>query len=86
MKEILELRINYDYANLLFKSDEGKNLGTSVKVVELTKDDPRYIQIPMISEQVKEKYDKCFFFGWQIKRSYSKVELASALLLHMKCP
>ena len=26
MKEILELRINYQYAHLLFKEDEGINL------------------------------------------------------------
>ncbi len=84
MKEILELRINYDYANLLFSSDEGKNIGTSVKIVEITKDDPRYFQIPVISKQVKEKYGKGFFFGWQLKRSYSKAELEAALLFHLK--
>lgn len=84
MKETLELRVNYNFAGLLFKPDEGRNVGTSVKVVELTKDDPRYSQIPIISKQVKEKYDKGFFYGWQIKRKYSKAELEAALLLHMK--
>lgn len=84
MKETLELRINYDYANLLFKADEGKNLGTSVKVVELLKDDPRYNQVPIIAKQVKQKYDKAFFFGWEIKRKYSTKELDTAPLLHIK--
>lgn len=84
MKETLELRINYDYANLLFKADEGENLGTSVKVVELSKDDPRYNQIPIIEKQVKQKYDKAFFFGWEIKRKYSNKELKAATLLHLK--
>ena len=84
MKETLELRINYDYAHLLFKADEGKNLGTSVKVVELSKEDPRYRQVPIIAEEVKKKYDKGFFFGWQIKRKYSKKELDTATLLHLK--
>lgn len=84
MKEVLELRINYDYAHLLFKADEGKNLGTSVKVVEISKEDPRYSQVPIISEEIKKKYDRGFFFGWQIKRRYSKKELDTATLLHLK--
>jgi len=84
MKEILELRINYDYANLLFKADEGKNLGTSVKVVELSKDDERYDLIPIIAKQIQLKYNKSFFFGWEIKREYSKKELINASLLHIK--
>ncbi|MGJ1205046.1 hypothetical protein [Sphingobacterium lactis] len=84
MKETLELRINYDYAHLLFKADEGKNLGTAVKLVELSKDDPRYRQVPIIAEEVRKKYDRGFFFGWQIKRNYSKKELDTATLLHLK--
>lgn len=84
MKETLELRINYDYAHLLFKHDEGKNLGTSVRIIEISKDDPRYSQIPIVSKQVKEKYDKGFFYGWKIKRKYSKEELERAILLHMR--
>ncbi|MBJ7880430.1 hypothetical protein [Gelidibacter salicanalis] len=84
MKETIELRINYDYANLLFKADEGKKLGTSVKVVELLKNDPRYNQVPIIAKKVKQKYDEVFFFGWEIKRKYSKKELDTAPLLHIK--
>lgn len=84
MKETLELRINYDFAHLLFKVDEGKNLGTSVKVVEISKDDPRYKQVPIIAEEVKKKYNKSFFFGWQIKRKYSKKELDTAKLFQLK--
>ncbi len=84
MKEILEIRINYEYANLLFKSDESKDVGTSVKVVEITKDDPRYNQIPVIAKQIKEKYGKGFYFGWQIKRRYNIQELDASPLFHIK--
>jgi len=63
MKEILELRINIDFANLLFQEFEGKKIGTSVKVIEITKDDPRYQLIPLISEEVKRRYNKTFFYG-----------------------
>lgn len=84
MKETLELRINYDYAHLLFKADEGKNLGTSVKVVEISKEDPRYSQVPIIAAEIKKKYNRGFFFDWQIKRRYSKKVLDTATLLHIK--
>jgi hypothetical protein len=84
MKETLELRINYDYASLLFTVDEGKNLGTTVKVVELTKGDPRYDQIPEIERQVQNKYNSSFFFGWEIKRKYGKKELDDASLFQLK--
>lgn len=84
MKEIVELRINYNYANLLFNANEGKNIGTSVKVVKLSKDDPRYNQIPIIENEVKKKFNESFFFGWEIKRKYSKKEFDLAELLHIK--
>lgn len=84
MKEVLELRINYEYANLLFKANEGKDIGTSVKIVELSKDDPRYNQVPIVAAQVKRKYNRGFFFGWEIKRKYNKKELEAATLLHLK--
>src|SRR4051812_48465110 len=87
MKETLEIRINYDFAHLLFGANEGRDLGQlskSVKIVELSKDDPRYNQIPYFSKYVKEKFDKEFFFGWQIKRKYNKKELDMARLFHLK--
>lgn len=84
MKEIFELRINFDYANLLFGDDEGKNIGTSVKLIELTVKDSRFNQIPIIAEQVRKKHGEAFFFGWQIKRKYAKNELNAFKLLHLK--
>lgn len=84
MKETLELRINYDYAHFLFKVDEGQNIGTSVKVVELSKEDSRYRQVPIIAEEVRKKYNGKFFFGWKIGRKYSRRELDTAILLHLK--
>ncbi len=84
MKETLELRIDYDYANLLFKANEGKNIGTSVRIVELSKDDPLYKEIPIIADELKRKFDKSFFFGWEIKRKYSRKELEQAKLFLIK--
>ncbi len=84
MKEIVEFRINADYAHLLFSSSEGKNLGTSVKIVELSKEDSRYAQIPIIAKEVKEKYGRGFYFGWQIKRKYNKNEIEHGTLFQIK--
>lgn len=84
MKETIEFRINYDYAHLLFKADEGKNVGTSVRVVEISTDDPRYNQIPIIEKEIKQKYDEGFFYAWKFKRKYSKKELDTATLFHLK--
>lgn len=84
MKETIEFRINYDFAYLLFEGDEGKNIGTSVKVVEVSKDDPRYHQIPIVAKQVKEKYNQGFYYAWKLKRQYSNKELKEAELFHLE--
>lgn len=83
MREYLELRINYDFAHLLFGVDEGHNVGTSVRVVRLTKDDPRYNQIPIVSAQVKKRFNRGFFFAWEFIRKYNKLELEKASFLHL---
>lgn len=84
MKETLELRINIDFAHLLFEENEGKKLGASVKVIGLSREDSRYDQIPLVAKAVNDKYNKSFFFGWEIKRKYNKKELDNAILLHFK--
>jgi hypothetical protein len=87
MKETIEIRINYEYSNLLFNSNEGKDLGQiskSVKVIKLSNKDFRYDKIPVVSREVKKKYGKDFFYGWKIKRSYSKKELELAKILQLK--
>jgi len=89
MKEIFEFRINYDFAHLLFKDNEGKNLGQlkkSVKVISITKDDPRFFQIPIVAKQIEDKYNRAFFFYWEIKRKYSTKELEAAKFFYIKKP
>lgn len=84
MKEIVEFRVSYDFAHLLFNEGEGKNLGTSVRIVKLEKDDPKFSRIPVIAKEVKKKHGRGFYFGWQIKRKYTKKELEGATLLQVK--
>lgn len=84
MKEIYEFRVNQEYAHLLFGSEEGKSSGDFVRVVQLEKSDPEFKQMPIIRDQVKSKYDSGFYYGWQIKRKYTKKELAEATLFQVK--
>ena len=62
MKEILELRINYQYAHLLFNEDEGVNLGDplfgppSVKVVKVDTSTPLWEQVKKTCDYVYETY------------------------------
>ena len=83
MKKIIHLRINYDYYHLLFGKSEGRDLGTSIKVVELSEDDPRLEQIPIIDRELQEKHNTKFFFGWDIKRRYTSRELSEAKLFQL---
>ncbi len=84
MKEILELRVRREYAHLLFAPEEGTKLGSSILKVEVARDDPRYQRIPEIDKEIKKKYNERFFYGWEIRRSYSAAEWKAARLLHLK--
>ncbi|MEI6092014.1 MAG: hypothetical protein WCR42_16305 [bacterium] len=74
MEEILELRINMDYAHLLFREDEGKNLGDTVKLVRLASNDPRSAQVSKLYHKVLKVSNDLFFFGWKIIRQYTEKE------------
>ena len=89
MKEILELRVNFKYAPLLFKDDEGVNLGgnsiygPSIKVVKVDTGTSLWIDVCKVSKLVYEKYKECFFYGWEYQRKYTTKELAEAKLFQM---
>jgi len=83
MKEILELRLNNDFAHLLVDGDEGRKLGTSFRLVEISTDDPTYAKIPILREQLKKEHDEALFFGWEIKRKYTKAEFDTAKLFRV---
>lgn len=84
MKEIFEFRINKDYVHLLFDKNSNKISGDFVSVVQLEKDDPQFSQIPIIRNQVKAKFDSGFYYGWKIKRKYTKKEMREARLFQIK--
>ncbi|MBR1667618.1 MAG: hypothetical protein IJ693_04975 [Bacteroidaceae bacterium] len=88
MKEFLELRIDYKYAHLLFKEDEGVNLGDdifgpSVKVVKIDTGSPIFEKVGQVNKSVREKYNNLFFAGWKYIRKYTTKELTDARLFQM---
>lgn len=84
----LKLRVNYDYAHLLFKEDEGVNLGDSkfgydVKVVKFDKNSALFEEVAKTSKFVREKYGTSFFYDWDIRREYTEKEINDAKLFQM---
>lgn len=84
MKESLKLRVNEKYAGSLFQPNEGRLLGSSIRAIEIARDDPRYSKIELIRNEVQRRHNELFFFGWEFKRVYTKKELNDAIVLHAK--
>ena len=77
MKEFVEFRIRMEYAHLLFRDDEGTNLGDSVKVVRIDKNDPRFNAIGELQKKARENND-LFFTCFDYRRSYTETEINNA--------
>lgn len=85
MKEIFEFRIDEDFANRLFRPDEGKKLSSGiVRLVRVLGDDPRLSKIADLQKQIGRECGRAFFFGWEILRRYNRAELEAASLFHLK--
>lgn len=83
MKEIYEFRVNNYFAHLLPSNITGKDIGP-VTIVTIDRDDTeRFEQFKRLNEQVKSTESWSFFYGWSIKRVYSKKELSEASLFHV---
>ena len=87
MKELLELRVDYKYAHLVFKEDEGVNLGDfmgySVKVVKIDTSSSVFEKVGQVSKDIQEKYNDLFFGGWKYIRKYTTKEIADARLFQI---
>ncbi len=70
-------RFFWDYAYLLFKPDEGIDLGIVRKVL-MDSTDPWFPQVGILQNLVHRKRDKLFHFGAHATRQYTKAELDSA--------
>ena len=83
MKEYVEFRITLEYAHLLFREDEGKNIGDSVKEVRIETNSPVFAKIGEMQKMVKEKYDDLFFTCWFPLRKYTKKDIREARLFQI---
>jgi hypothetical protein len=83
VKEIAEFRVSEEFVSLLFNETEGTKLGTSIRKIELERNDPRYAEVGKLDQQLARQ-GKSFFFGWNIRRSYRPAEFESAELFHLQ--
>ncbi|MEY2493794.1 MAG: hypothetical protein QOJ45_286 [Verrucomicrobiota bacterium] len=85
MTETFEFRVVEEFADQLFRPDEGKKLKAGgVRLVRIAGDDPRLPEVGRIQERLNREQDRSFFHGWDIIRTYSKADLETALLFQMK--
>lgn len=82
MKEIIEFRINNEYAHLLLKPGEGKR-NASNTIIHITREDPKFERIKVLEKEIKEKHSDYLYIYSNIKRTYSKTEYESAILLQL---
>jgi hypothetical protein len=78
VRESLELRVAEEFAHLLFDKSEGLRLSDSVRKVTLSTSDPRYRRVGDLQRRLNRQRDESFFFGWSIRRSYTRAELERA--------
>ena len=71
------------YAHLLFKDDEGVNLGDSVKKVLIDTNSPMFEKVREVRDLVREKYKDMFFYASDCKRIYTKKEIENARFFQM---
>jgi len=83
MRETCEFRVVEELAPKLFATDEGKRLGDSVRQVEIATNDPRFDAIGRLQLETRAKTDRSFFYGWILRRRYSKAELDEADLFQL---
>jgi hypothetical protein len=82
MREQYEFRVVEEFASKLFHRSEGTRLGF-VRVIRIDRDDPRFEEIGELQKELIFKKDRLFFYGWQIRRSYSHKGIEEAALWHL---
>src|ERR1044072_4941273 len=78
MRETIELRVDEEFAYLLFGDAEGIRLNSSVRKITLSTSDPRYQRVGELQRRLRAERGKPFFYGWSIARRYTAAELRSA--------
>ena len=77
MKEFVEFRIIRESAHLLFKEDEGVNLGDIVKKVRIDPALPVFKKIGELQKEARKRHE-LFFSFFEYKRFYTETEIRNA--------
>ena len=85
MTETAEFRIDKEFAPLLFGPREGKE-GVAVRTVKISLSDPRYSEVGRLDRELRATKDKPFFYGWEIRRTWSKDEWNRAEAALLRAP
>jgi hypothetical protein len=85
MKEKIELRVLNEHASRVFGLNEGEAIGSLVRKISISPDDPRMTAIANEQQRLRSEHD-FLFTAWQIKRSYTQEELERATLLQLLIP
>lgn len=84
MDKLCEFRINEDFANLLFRPDEGKRLGDSVRKILISTADARFKQINDLQHRIKREHDEPLYFSSTYFYRYTSREIESAELFRIR--
>lgn len=84
MKEIAEFRVPESYAKEFLPDDVGEKIMDFVRKIQTPVGSDLYTRIGRAYEIMLKRDQRYFFLGWDIKRIYSKKELALADLLLIK--
>lgn len=82
MKEVIELRVNKFFAEKLPLTVNGIDLGPVIKI-KIEKGTLEYEAIKKLAHVIKNANTESFFYGWGIKRKYTKQELNAAKLFSL---
>ena len=83
MRETYQLRVVEEFAHLLFSPHEGKPLGL-VRLVHVPATDSRVGEIARLQIELSRTQGRPFFYGWDIRRQYSRRELVEAELFRFQ--
>ncbi len=86
MRETCEFRIAERYANKLFAPNDGKKMGDSVRKMELATSDPRFHKVGEFQAEIRAATGQPFFYGWRMRRYYTKNDYKKAQLYFLKIP
>ncbi|MFB3891871.1 MAG: hypothetical protein ACE15C_07590 [Phycisphaerae bacterium] len=78
MRAVYEFRVPEQFANRLFRPDEGRKLKEHLRLIHLQDDDPRLPSVGTLQRTIYRETGRQFYYGWSIHRLYDPRELECA--------